>query len=150
MTYIGLFLLLFLIITCILWLLPAYTSPIKDSHGQILQGSIASLEKINLGNAEQWILIRGIDRTNPIILFLHGGPGSSLMGLYKKYTAELEKHFVVVLWDQRGAGKSFAANKPNTDMNINQFVLDACELTEKLRRRFDQKKYFWRVIPGEV
>lgn len=64
------------------------------------------------------------------------------MGLYKKYTAELEKHFVVVLWDQRGAGKSFAANKPHSDMNINQFVLDACELTEKLCQRFNQKKIF--------
>jgi pimeloyl-ACP methyl ester carboxylesterase len=107
-----------------------------------VQGSIASLEKVNLGNAGQWILIRGVDTTKPIILFLHGGPGSSLMGLYKKYAAKLEKHFVVVLWDQRGAGKSFAANRPNSDMNINQFVLDAGELTEKLCRRFKQEKIF--------
>jgi pimeloyl-ACP methyl ester carboxylesterase len=128
--------------TTILWLVPAYTAPIKDAHGQIVKGSIALLEKIKLGNTEQWVLVRGIDNTKPIILFLHGGPGTSSMGLYKKSAAELEKHFVVVLWDQRGAGKSFAAYKPNADMNINQFVSDACELTQKLCKRFNQKKIF--------
>jgi pimeloyl-ACP methyl ester carboxylesterase len=142
MTTIPIIFLVILIIIAILWLIPAYTSPIKDAHGQVVKGSIAALEKIKLGHTEQWILMRGLDTTKPIILFLHGGPGTSAMGLYKKYTAELEKHFVVVLWDQRGAGKSFAANKPNSDMNINQFVSDACELTEKLCQRFNQKKVF--------
>ncbi len=142
MKYVGRFFLLILIIIGILWLIPAYTSPIKDANGQIVKGSIAALEKIKLGNTEQWILVRGMDTTKPIILFLHGGPGSAAMCLYKKNTAELEKLFVVVLWDQRGAGKSFASNKPNSDMNINQFVLDACELTEKLCQRFNQKKIF--------
>jgi pimeloyl-ACP methyl ester carboxylesterase len=142
MKYIGRFFLLILIIIGILWLIPAYTSPIKDANGQIMKGSIAALEKIKLGNTEQWILVRGMDTTKPIILFLHGGPGSAAMCLYKKYTAELEKHFVVVLWDQRGAGKSFAANMPYSDMVINQFVSEACELTEKLCQRFNQKKIF--------
>jgi pimeloyl-ACP methyl ester carboxylesterase len=142
MTIIPIIFLVILTIMAILWLIPAYTSPIKDAHGQVVKGSIAALEKIKLGHTDQWILMRGTDTTKPIILFLHGGPGTSAMGLYKKYTAELERHFVVVLWDQRGAGKSFAANKPNSDMNINQFVSDACELTEKLCQRFNQKKVF--------
>jgi pimeloyl-ACP methyl ester carboxylesterase len=142
MTTFSIIFLVVLLIIVVLWLIPAYTSPIKDAHGQIVKGSIASLEKINLGNAEQWILIRGMDITKPTILFLHGGPGTSIMGLYKKYTTELEKYFVVVLWDQRGAGKSFAAHKPHSDMNINQFVSDACELTEKICQRFNQKKIF--------
>ena len=142
MTTFSIIFLVILLIIAILWLIPAYTSPIKDEYGKIVKGSIASLEKISLGTTKQWILMRGTDTTKPIILFLHGGPGTSAMGLYKKATAELEKHFVVVLWDQRGAGKSFAANKPNSDMNINQFISDACELTEKLCHRFNQKKIF--------
>lgn len=142
MTTIIIIITVILIIIVVLWLFPAYTSPFKDVNGQILKGSIAVLEKINLGKTEQWILIRGIDSTKPIILFLHGGPGTSSMGLYKKSASNLERHFVVVLWDQRGAGKSFASNKPNSDMNINQFVLDACELTAKLCNRFNQKKIF--------
>jgi pimeloyl-ACP methyl ester carboxylesterase len=153
MTTIIIIISVFLLIIIILWLIPAYTSPIKNIDGKIIKGSIAILEKINLGNTEQWILIRGNDSTKPIILFLHGGPGTSSMGLYKKSASELEKHFVVVLWDQRGAGKSFAANKPNSDMNINQFVLDTCELTAKLCHRFNQKKIFlvghsWGSILG--
>jgi pimeloyl-ACP methyl ester carboxylesterase len=142
MTTISVIFLVIFTIIAILWLIPAYTLTIKDQQGKIVKGSIASLEKIKLGNTEQWILMRGFDQTKPVILFLHGGPGSSAMGLYKKSTAELEKHFVVVLWDQRGAGKSFAANQPNSDMKINQFVLDTCELTEKMCRRFNHKKIF--------
>ena len=78
----------------ILYLIPGYTSSIKDSNGRSLKGSIASLEKVNLGGQEQWILLRGEKATNPIILFLHGGPGTSDMGLLRRYMSELEKHFI--------------------------------------------------------
>lgn len=64
------------------------------------------------------------------------------MGLLRRHMGKLEKHFVVVSWDQRGAGKSFAANKPNSSMKINQFISDACELTKMLSQRFNQKKIF--------
>lgn len=153
MIIISIVFLVILTIITIIWFVPAYTSPIKDVNGQIVEGSIATLEKIELGNTKQWILMRGLDSTKPVILFLHGGPGTSAMGLYKKYTAELEKHFVVVLWDQRGAGKSFAANRPNSNMNIQQFVSDTCQLTEKMCLRFNQKKIFlvghsWGSILG--
>ena len=126
----------------ILYMIPGYTLPIKGKDGKLLKGSITSLEKINLGGLEQWILIRGADETNPVILFLHGGPGTSDMGLLRRYMSELEKQFVVVSWDQRGAGKSFHAIKPESSMNINRFVTDACELTKILCSRFNQKKIF--------
>jgi pimeloyl-ACP methyl ester carboxylesterase len=125
-----------------LFLIPGFTFSIKDKKGRTVSGSIASLEKISLGGQKQWILIRGIDTTKPIILFLHGGPGTSNMCLLRKYTHELEKNFVVVTWDQRGAGKSFKAVNPNSSMTINQFVLDTGELTQLLCRRFNQKKLF--------
>jgi pimeloyl-ACP methyl ester carboxylesterase len=139
--------LLFIIVLCLiiivtLYLIPGFTLPVKDKKGHSLKGSIASLEKINLGGQKQWILIRGADKAKPIILFLHGGPGTSDMGLLRKHTTELEKHFVVVSWDQRGAGKSFAAINPNSSMNINQFISDAHELTGILCHRFNQKKIF--------
>jgi pimeloyl-ACP methyl ester carboxylesterase len=127
---------------CILYMIPGYTLPIKDKDGKLLKGSIASLEKVKLGGQEQWILIRGEKESNPVILFLHGGPGTSDMGLLRRYMSELEKHFVVVSWDQRGAGKSFHAINPNSSMNVNQFVSDACELTKILCSRFNQKKIF--------
>jgi len=126
----------------ILYMIPGYTTLIKDKRGVVIEGSIASLEKVQLGGREQWILIRGQKITNPVILFLHGGPGTSDMGLLRRYMTGLEKYFVVVTWDQRGAGKSFHANKPNYSMNVNQFVSDACELAQILCSRFSQKKIF--------
>ena len=131
-----------LVIIGIIILIPGYTSSIKDTKGHKMQGSIASLEKVKIGEQEQWILIRGTDTKKPVILFLHGGPGTADMNLIRRYMHELENHFVVVSWDQRGAGKSFAAINPNSSMNINQFVSDACELTQMLCHRFNQEKIF--------
>ena len=130
------------IVLGILFLIPSFTFPIKYKQGHDVSRSIASLEKVNLGGQEQWILIRGMDITKPIILFLHGGPGTSNMCLLRKYTGELEKHFIVVTWDQRGAGKSYQAINPHSSMTIDQFVLDTGELTQSLCDRFNQQKIF--------
>ena len=59
---------------------------------------------------EQWILIRGMDRDNPVLLWLHGGPGSAEMPIARRSTRGLEEHFVVVHWDHRGDGKSNPAD----------------------------------------
>jgi pimeloyl-ACP methyl ester carboxylesterase len=130
------------IVLGILCLIPGFTFPIKDKQGHNVSQSIASLEKVNLGGQKQWILIRGTDVTKPVILFLHGGPGTSNMCLLRKYTGELEKHFIVVTWDQRGAGKSYRAINPHSSMTIDRFVLDTGELTQLLCHRFNQKKIF--------
>lgn len=102
---------------------------------------IDSLEKLKLGGVAQWIQIRGHDRTLPLLLMLHGGPGLPEMP-YSYVNAELEKHFIVVQWDQRGAGKSFRPNIPEESMRVDRFVSDARELTGLLCRRFDQKQIF--------
>jgi pimeloyl-ACP methyl ester carboxylesterase len=101
---------------------------------------IASLEQVELGGCRQWILIRGQDSTKPLLLFVHGGPGSSEMWFAHHSMRELEKHFVCVNWDQRGAGKSFGAGMPAGTMNLGQFVADAVSLIELLLKRFGQQK----------
>jgi pimeloyl-ACP methyl ester carboxylesterase len=130
------------IVLGLLFLIPGFTFPIKDKQGHNVSRSIASLEKVNLGGQEQWILIRGVDITKPVILFLHGGPGTANMCLLRKYTGELEKHFIVVTWDQRGAGKSYQAINPHSAMTIDRFVLDTGELTQLLCHRFNRQKIF--------
>lgn len=136
------FILLSLVFVGLLFLIPGFTPIIRDRKGNKVPGSIASLEKVNIGETEQWILIRGVDSAKPVILFLHGGPGTSEMCLLRKYTYQLEQHFIVVTWDQRGAGKSYSAVNPHTSMTINQFVIDTGELTQLLCKRFNQKKIF--------
>jgi pimeloyl-ACP methyl ester carboxylesterase len=130
------------IVVAILFLIPGFTFAIKDRQGHNVSRSITSLEKVNLGGQEQWILIRSIDITKPVILFLHGGPGTANMCLLRKYTDELEKYFIVVTWDQRGAGKSYQAINPHSSMTIHRFVLDTGELTQLLCHRFNQHKIF--------
>jgi pimeloyl-ACP methyl ester carboxylesterase len=102
---------------------------------------INSLEKIKLGGANQWILIRGWNRDDPVLLLMHGGPGFPCMP-FAHVVAGLEKRFVVVHWDQRGAGKSYSPSIPDSSMNMKQFTDDTLELTDILRRRFKKPRIF--------
>lgn len=103
---------------------------------------IESMEKVTLGGMDQWILIRGEDQSKPVLLWLHGGPGSPTMPLASQHDMELVKHFVVVHWDQRGAGKSYSQAIPTHSMVVDQFVSDTYELTQLLAERFDVPKIY--------
>jgi pimeloyl-ACP methyl ester carboxylesterase len=116
------------------------TPPIRDRQGQVVPGSVALLEKVTLGGLPQQILIRGKNVNNPVLLMLHGGPGSSQIGFARKLFAELEDDFVVVNWDQRGSGMSFPRNLPRETMTIEQFESDTLELINLLRERFHQDR----------
>ncbi|MGD9569669.1 MAG: alpha/beta fold hydrolase [Sedimentibacter sp.] len=119
-----------------------YTAEIRNNEGEIISGSIASLEKVNLGGMEQSILIRGYNQTNPILLWLHGGPGSSQMPIAHYYDEQLEKEFIMVHWDQRGAGKSNTADFNEKTMTYDQFIADGHQLTEYLKNRFGKEKIY--------
>jgi D-alanyl-D-alanine carboxypeptidase len=122
----------------------ASTSPITDAAGNVIPGSIAAIETVTLGGAEQTVTIRGADTTKPVLLFLHGGPGmpSSPWATWNNFHADLEANFVFVHWDQRGAGKSYSEDLTTDDMHLDNFVTDTLELTDILRERFDKDKIF--------
>lgn len=115
---------------------------IRDDSKITQPSGIESLEKVTLGDIEQWILIRGEDQSKPVLLWLHGGPGTPTLPLASQHDAELVKHFVVVHWDQRGAGKSYSPEVPVGAMTVNQFVSDTYELTQILIERFDTPKIY--------
>ncbi len=104
--------------------------------------SVTSLEKIRLGGVEQWVLIRGHDRDSPVLLFLHGGPGMPAMFLAHAFQRRLEREFVVVHWDRRGAGKSFDAASDRTGLSVSRTLEDTYELTRLLRTRFGQDRIY--------
>ncbi|RJP21246.1 MAG: alpha/beta hydrolase [Candidatus Abyssobacteria bacterium SURF_5] len=103
---------------------------------------IESLEKIRLGGIDQWILVRGWDKANPVLLNLHGGPGSGDICLARHFDRELVRHFTVAHWDQRGAGKTYGRQVPVESMKRDQFVSDVRELSEMLRQRFNVAKIY--------
>ena len=130
----------------------ADTPLITDADGHPIPGSIATLEQVRLGDSEQWITIRGHDRSAPVLLFLAGGPGGSELVMTRKYLGELEKHFVVVNWDQPGTGKSYRAADFDT-LTPERYVSDGHALTQHLRERFAQDKIYilgesWGSILG--
>lgn len=103
--------------------------------------SIALLDRIKLGGVDQWILIRGEDTSKPVILFLHGGPGMPAMYLAHAFQRDLEKDFVVVHWDRRGAGKSYAAGLEG-EITVRQTLEDTFELTRMLLAHFGHKRLY--------
>ncbi len=132
------------------WL--AFTPPILGTDGRPLPGSIASLEQVELNGSRQWITVRGRDINRPVLLFLSGGPGGSELPSTRLHLAELEEHFVVVNWDQPGAGKSYGAVDINA-LTPERYQADGKALAEYLCRRFDEKKIYlmgesWGTILG--
>lgn len=142
-----------LILVGVLVLSPANTEPIVDENGRKIPGSIATMEKIELGGVDQWIVIRGKSIDNPLILLLSGGPGSSEMGRFLKFNKKLEDDFIVVNWEQRGCGKSYPAIRDKEAMTVDQYVSDINELTNYLKDRFNKEKIYllghsWGTIIG--
>lgn len=128
------------------------TTPITGPDGRPLSGSVAGVEKVQLNGSEQWILVRGNDASNPVLLNLGmGGPGGGGFFNAPEFWP-LEEHFTVVSWDEPGTGKSYGA-VPFTELNKERYVADAIALTNLLRERFGQQKVFlygvsWSSILG--
>jgi pimeloyl-ACP methyl ester carboxylesterase len=114
---------------------------------------ISSMEYISIGGVRQWAAILGQDITKPVLLVLHGGPGSPETAFFLEYNYNLTREFVVVLWEQRGAGKSFTKAVTPESMTIEQFLTDTYEMTAFLKKRFLTPKIYllghsWGAILG--
>jgi pimeloyl-ACP methyl ester carboxylesterase len=110
---------------------------------------------VEVGGIEQWITIRGEDRNNPVLLFLHGGPGDATNPWgYAGFRLWL-KHFTVVQWDQRGAGRTLGKNRnaPPQAITVNRLAQDGVELAEWLLKSLRKDKiilvgHSWGSILG--
>jgi pimeloyl-ACP methyl ester carboxylesterase len=76
------------------------------------------------------------------LLFLHGGPGNSVMHYAEKFTKKLQDHFIVVQWDQRNAGKTLSLNNSPQPLTVSLFENDTHQLVDTLLKRFDQPKLY--------
>ena len=119
----------------------ATTPAITGADGQRLPGSIAELTSVDLNGRKQWITIRGQDTDKPVLLFLAGGPGGSQLAATRSKLGGLEAHFIVVNWDQPGAGKSYGA-VAFEELTPERYIADGYALTQYLRQRFDEEKIY--------
>ena len=120
-------------VTTLLFLIPGSTPKIDSRR---YPNSLATLEPLSINGTRQWVLMRTQDIRNPVVLFVHGGPGTSMLGLSRRDTHVLERHFTVVHWDQPGAGKSYAAGSGRA--RIGEYVADLIALAQLLVDRFQQ------------
>jgi len=97
---------------------------------------------VELGQIQQWITIRGENRDNPVLLFLHGGPGDATnpwsYAVFRTWLA----HFTVVQWDQRGTGKTLGKNGSSLapTITLDRMTQDGLELAELLRKSLGKDK----------
>lgn len=127
------------------WLLllsPGRVEAYRDQNGTVLAGSISEKTFVNIGGAEQGMFIKGKNTDNPVLLFLHGGPGMPTYFLSKQYPAGLEDNFVVCYWEQRDAGISYNPAITAESMTAEKLVSDAIEVTNYLRERFGREKIY--------
>jgi pimeloyl-ACP methyl ester carboxylesterase len=103
---------------------------------------------IRINGIDQWVTIKG-DKTKPVVLFLHGGPGSPISPYADTIYKTWEKDFILVQWDQRGTGKTFGHNRPgdlspeylkSNPLTIEQMTTDGIELVNFLVKHLGKQK----------
>lgn len=135
----------FLLLSTLLFSLAIFLSCSSQRPlSQLKDKEIHHLEMVKIGGIKQAILINGKDTSNPVLLYLHGGPGFPLLPFepFNESMRMLEKHFTVVYWEQRGTGKSYHPSIDEESMNVNQFVSDTREVVEYIYQKLGKEKIF--------
>jgi pimeloyl-ACP methyl ester carboxylesterase len=109
-----------------------------------------------IGGIDQWIDVRGQDRANPLVLFVHGGPASPLIPTLWQFQRPLEEYFTVVNYDQRGAGKTYVKDHSDAvagTLHIPRYIDDAIAIAEYVRKRYGKSKvilmaHSWGTVIG--
>ena len=103
---------------------------------------------VRIGGIDQWITIKGNDQENPVVLFLHGGPGDALSPYADAFFQGWEKDFTLVQWDQRGAGRTYSKNGTSIEstLTIERMVQDGIEVANFLTKQLNKNKI---ILVGE-
>lgn len=133
---------IFIITGALLLCSPGKPEPYVDEGGRPLEGSISEKIHVNINGVEQGMFIRGKDKTKPVLLFLHGGPGLPTYWLTRIYPTGLEDCFTVCYWETRGTGLSYSTDIPAGTITWEQLISDTVEVTNYLRKRFGQEKIY--------
>ncbi|MGV3588818.1 MAG: alpha/beta fold hydrolase [Adhaeribacter sp.] len=102
--------------------------------------AIDTTEMVRIANSNQVIRIKGHNSQNPILLYLNGGPGDSVLDQMDQMFSELQKDFIVILWDQRNTGKTATLNKEQVHLTQALLKNDTYQLVQYLLQKFDKQK----------
>lgn len=145
------FLISTLVISAIIYLAlisPGKPAAFNNENGNFLKGSISEKTFVTIGGVKQGMFIRSKNTDNPVLLFLHGGPGFPNYFLFEKFNPALEDYFTVCYWEQRGGGLSYTPEVTLESMTLEQLSSDAIEVTNYLRERFKKKKIYIMAWSG--
>lgn len=147
---IGILVVTTLLITYLLIISTGKQEQFLEDIGNPLQGSISEKIFVNINGIKQGMFIKSKNDENPVLLFLHGGPGMPEYAIGKNYPTVLEDNFTVCYWEQRGTGLSYHVDEKNGDEEISfeQLIADTLEVTDYLSKRFGQEKIYLMAHSG--
>jgi len=124
-----------------------YSSPgeikqILDGDGHMVEHSLAEKISVDIKNTKMGMIIESENIDNPVLLFVHGGPGLPEYFMNETYVNSLKSSFTVVWWDQRGSGLSYNSKISPDDMTADQMVTDTIDVTHYLKERFGKDKIY--------
>ncbi len=119
---------------------PGQPRLLVDAAGQTIPGSLSERVTVQIGGVPQTMIIQSADPANPVLLFLHGGPGMPEFFMEEMHPTGLARHFTMVWWEQRGAGMSFSTKIAPETMTLVQMIADTIEVSDYLRARFNQDR----------
>ena len=108
---------------------------------------------VPINGIDQWIGATGNDASQPVLLFLHGGPGFSSRPYAKQFIRHLKDDFIVVQWDQRETGITKSWSPYPDSLTLDLLYADTEAVVDYLRGRFHREKiylvgYSWGNVLG--
>lgn len=119
------------------------TAIIANARKIVTPNGIERTEKVRMGGVDQWVSIRGMDRRNPVLVFLHGGPGYVATPMAWWFGRGWEEYFTVVHWDQRASGRTHLLTDVETikpTLTPDRALADAEELVAWTRKTLGKEK----------
>ncbi|MDE7219912.1 MAG: alpha/beta hydrolase [Oscillospiraceae bacterium] len=124
--------------TLLLFLLVRFIG--KALNSRTPEGGINESMYVDINGTKQWISIYGEDKNNPVLLYLHGGPGSSTSAYDYAFTRKWADVYTVVTWDQRNCGKSYSEDQNGTELTYDLMMSDGLAMTKYLTGYLGQEK----------
>lgn len=109
-------------------------------NSKVPEGGINESMYVDINGTKQWINIYGENIENPVLLYLHGGPGSSTSDIDYAFTRKWADVYTVVTWDQRNCGKSYDASQNDIPLTKALLLEDGKELSEFLINHLNKDK----------